>query len=115
MEEQLQKAFEIANYMTTLAGQKRVLLEEFQQNTVYFHNGSTFKATKELINFVNTLIQLDQKDAVLIDDNNIPVDIQDLPKFLEQIMHTYTYASNTYFTKYQQLKTARSVESLLDL
>ena len=32
MEEQLQKAFELANYMTSLAGQKRVLLEEFQQN-----------------------------------------------------------------------------------
>ena len=37
MEEQVQKAFDIANYMTTLAGQKRILLEEYHQNRSSFY------------------------------------------------------------------------------
>jgi hypothetical protein len=115
MEEQVQKAFDIANYMTTLAGQKRILLEEYHQNSIYFFNGATFHISKELISFVKTLIDLGQTDAVLIDSNNLPTDVEDLAKFLDNILNVYTSASNDYYTKYQQLKNNRSVESLVDL
>ena len=115
MEEKIKKAFEIANYMSTLAEQKRILFEEFQQNLVYFFNGATFSVSKELINYIKTLIDLGQQDAVLIDDNKMPVDIADLSKFLEQILDTYSRATNQYYTKYQQMKKNRSVEGLLDL
>ena len=54
MDEKLSKAFEIANFVTTLANQKKVIYEEYQQNCVYFFNGATFKVTRELINFVKT-------------------------------------------------------------
>ena len=115
MEEKIKKAFEIANYMSTLAEQKRIIFEEFQQNLVYFFNGATFVVSKELINYVKTLIDMGQHDAVLIDDNKIPVDISNLSEFLERILNTYTQATNQYYTKYQQMKKNRSVEGLLDL
>lgn len=115
MEDQLQKAFDIANYTTTLAGLKRVLFEEYKQQTVYFYNGATFKVSRELINFVKTLIDLDQTDAVLIDDNDLPVDIADLRKFLENILNVYTLAVNEFQTKYNALRSNRSVERLIDL
>lgn len=115
MDEQLQKAYDIANYMTTLASQKRIAFEEYQQQTVYFYNGATFKISRELINFVKTLIDLKQTDAVLIDDNNLPVDIDDLKKFLENILNVYTLAVNEFQTKYKILKSNRSIEGLIDL
>lgn len=115
MDEQLKKAFDIANYMTTLAGQKKVLFEQYIQNSIFFHNGSTFKISRELINFVKTLIDLGQTSAVLIDDNNLPADIDELSKFLESILNVYTLATNEYHTQYQKLKNNRSVESLVDL
>lgn len=115
MEEKLAKAFEIANYMSTLAHQKRVLQETFQQNTIYFYNGYQFNVTKELINFVKTLIDLGQTESILIDDNNLPVDVQNLSEFLTNILDKYTTAINEYYTNYQELKSKRSVESLVDV
>jgi len=115
MDEQLQKAFDIANYMTTLASQKKILFEQYSQNTAFFYNGASFQVTRELINFTKTLIDLGQLDAVLVDDNNLPVDITDLNKFLEDILNVYALATNEYHSQYQKLKTSRSVESLVDL
>jgi hypothetical protein len=115
MDEQLQKAFDIANYMTTLASQKKVLFEQYLQNTVFFYNGASFRVTRELINFTKTLIDLGQSDTVLIDDNNLPTNITELDKFLQDILNVYTLATNEYYTQYQKLKTNRSVESLVDL
>ena len=40
MNDKLKQAFDIANYMTTLADQKRILVEEYHQNIIYFFNGS---------------------------------------------------------------------------
>ena len=115
MEEKVKKAFELANYMSTLAEQKRIIFEEFQQNLIYFFNGATFTVSRELINHVKTLIDLEQTDSVLIDDNNLPVDVQDLVKFLEQILDIHTHATNQFYSKYQKIKKNRSVEGLLDL
>ena len=35
MNDKLKQAFDIANYMTTLADQKRILVEEYHQNIIY--------------------------------------------------------------------------------
>ena len=115
MDDKLLKSFEIANFMTTLANQKKVFYEEYQQNCIYFFDGATFKVTRELINFVKTLIDLGHTDAVLLDDNNLPVDIPDLATFLDSILSVYASATNAYQTQYQKIKNSRSVESLLDL
>lgn len=115
MDEQVKKAFEIANYMTSLASQKKVLLDEYEQNIIYFHNGATFKANRELINFVKTLIDLGLDTAVVIDFNNLPVDIGNTHDFLNALLDKYASATNLYHTKYQELKSKRSVESLTSL
>lgn len=115
MDQYLEKAFDVANYMATLVNQKRVLKEEFKQNLIYFYNGSIFSVNKELITFVKTMIDLGQADHVLIDDNDLPVHIENLSEFLDNILSTFSSASNEYYSKYQKLKKNRSVESLLDL
>ncbi len=115
MDDKLKQAFEIANYMTTLADQKRILVEEYNQNIIYFFNGGCFRVDRELINFVKTLIDLDKQDAVIIDSNNLPVDIQNLKTFLDEILNTYSSAVKSYHNKYQKLRSCRSVEGILNL
>lgn len=112
MDDKIQKAFDIANYMATLAAQKQVLKEEFNQNLLHFQNGGTFTITRELILFVNLLKGVDSR-AVLVDDNNIPIEIEDLGTFLETILSKYQFAVNGYHTKYLKIKHARTVESIL--
>lgn len=116
MNEQIQKAFEVANYMSTLAAQKQIFKEEYHQDLVHYQNGGTFKATRELINFLEVLLGKGHVlDVVLIDDNNLPIEISDLKKFSEDILSRHFEAVNKYHSKYSRIKKNRSVEGLLDL
>ena len=115
MDEKIKQVFDVANYMTTLADQKRILVEEYNQNIIYFFNGGCFRVDRELINFVKTLIDLDKRSAVIIDQNSSPVDIENLKTFLDEILNTYFSAVNSYHNKYQKLRSCRSVESILNL
>lgn len=116
MEEKIQKAFEVANYMSTLAAQKKIFKEEYHQNLVHYHNGGTFKVTRELINFVETLVlKGHEANVILIDDNDLPIEIADLKKFSEEIVSRYFESVNEYYSKYSRLKKNRSIKGLLDL
>ena len=113
MDERLEKALEFSNYMVTLNNQKRLLAEEYQQNLIYFYNGSQFTITRELITFANVMTEADQDEIVITDDNDIPCIIDDLSTFYGEIVSKYASASNQYHTSYLQLKTNRSVEKLV--
>lgn len=114
MDKAIEKAFEISNYMATLASQKQIYKEEFYQNLIHYQNGGSFSVTRELINFVKTLVDLGHDtNTVLIDNNDIPIEIDDLKVFMEQIVSVYYGAVNEYYSKYTQLKTSRTVESLV--
>ena len=59
MDEKIQKAFEVVNYMATLSNQRRLLAQEVDQKLIYYINGSTFKITPTLINFAKLMIDLE--------------------------------------------------------
>lgn len=113
MDERLEKALEFSNYMITLNSQKRILKERYREQSVFYHSGSQFTVTTELITFVSFLVNAgSDRDIVLVDDNEIPVMIADLSEFLEEILDVYFSATNEFFTRYEKLKSKRSVEKL---
>ena len=114
MDERLEKALEFSNYMLTLNNQKRLLSEKYQEDLIYFYNGSQFTITRELITFVSAMVSADQDEIVITDDNNIPCMVTDISNFYLEIINSYTNASNDYYTKYLGLKKNRSVEKLVD-
>jgi len=115
MDERLEKALKIGNLMITLNDQKRLLKERFLENLIYYKNGSQFNINKEMLTFVNMLLsQGHETDVVLIDDNSIPVKIEDLSEFYENILDLYFSASNDYLLKYNELKKQRTVERMID-
>lgn len=116
MNKTLEQAFNIADYMTTLASQKQIIKEEFYQNLLYYHNGGVFKVTPELISFVKTLVDFGKDNSsVLVDSNELPISITDLQEFLNNILSTYHSSVNEYYTQYEQLRKSRSVETLTNL
>ena len=115
MDERLEKALDFSNYMLTLNNQKRLLVEKYQENLLYFYNGCQFTVTKELINFGRLLLDNHQDDvAVLTDDNGIPTIVDDVEAFYDSVVDVYFVASNSYHTDYMKLKNQRSVEKLVD-
>ena len=115
MDERIEKAFSVANYMSTLAGQKRIILEEYNQQLVHYVDGATFKVTRELIVFVHTLIELGNMDSVVLDDNNFPVLIDNLQEFLKEISNVYNEAIREYADKYNDIRVKRKISDIVEL
>ena len=115
MDTRLEKALQFSNFMTTLNNQKRILKEQFLEDNVYYVNGGKFTITKELINFCNTLLCNNQTTVILIDDNDSPIEIENLQEFQDNILTLYIKNSNEYFTEYAKLKSQRSTKGLVDL
>jgi hypothetical protein len=116
MDERIEKAFGVANYTATLSNQRRIILEEYNQNLIYYINGATFKITYELISFVKVLVDLGNKsDVVLIDSNNFPVLIDDVEIFLNSLVEKYLETVTTYADKFNQIKVKRKIADIVDL
>lgn len=114
MDDKLEQALDFSNFMITFDNQKRVLKEKYQSDLVYYFNGGRFTATQELISFCQSLLNLEQTQTILIDNNGMPVAVEDLENFSFEIVNVYTTATNKYLTEYNKLKTNRSVEGIFN-
>jgi hypothetical protein len=116
MDDKIEKAFAAANYMATLSNQRRLILEEYRQQLVFYTNGATFHITPELINFTKTVLDLGYtEDAAFVDANQLPVIIADVQKFFDTITDIYFEELNNYAAKYTALKSKRKVEDIVSL
>ena len=116
MDERIEKAFAVANYMATLSNQRRIILEEYTQKLIYYINGATFKVSPELINFTKTMLDLEHTDDVaFLDSNKLPVIINDVQKFFDDITLIYFEATNSYAAKYSELRIKRKISDIVEL
>lgn len=116
MDERIEKAFQVANYMATLSNQRRIILEEFNQRTIHYVNGGTFKITPELISFTKTVLDIGHtEDVAFVDSNNFPVIVEDVQEFFDTIIAVYFQAVNEYATKFAEIKSKRNVKDIVSL
>ena len=78
-------------------------------------NGGTFTVSQELITFVNTLIEKEYSDSVLIDNYENPIHIEVLSAFLDELLSRYFEVTNDYHAEYVKLRKARKVHKLIDI
>lgn len=114
MSAKLNRALEFANYRATLNNQQQVLKTKLQAALSHSVNGGTFNIDRTLISFVKALINEGHQDAVLLDiyENPIRVELED---FYEEVLSRYFEATNDYYAKYEKLRKARKVSSVLDI
>jgi hypothetical protein len=116
MDERIEQAFEVANYMATLSNQRRIILEEFNQKLIYYTNGGTFKIDHSLINFTKHILELGHtSDVPLVDSNNFPILISDVQGFYDSIVSVYFEAVNDYAVKFAEIKSKRKIEDIVSL
>lgn len=113
MDARLQKALEHANYRQSLGIERQRLKEKALTELVIAVNGGLFTIDRTLIAFVESI--KDNVSAVLLDDNSYPVDISDLPQFLNDIKAKYFSVTNQYMADYAQIKQKRTLAKLVNL
>lgn len=115
MSERLTKALAFANYRQTLNNQLLKLKIRAEGTLILAKNGGSFTIGQDLICFLDYLVRSDMKEATLLDDNNTPVAIADVPAFLKEVTTRYFEVTNDYLREYQEIRRSRNVKSILDI
>lgn len=114
MDERLQKALEFSNYTLTINNQKQNIKNRVAQLQTVHHLGGVFIANQETIAFVKTLIDLEHKDAIVVDTKQNPIRVPKLQELLEKLVGAYISATQEYEVEYEKLKKARNIKKLMD-
>ncbi len=114
MDERLEKALTFSNYRATIENRRVTVTRRFETMRIVHKNNGLFFADETTIAFVNMLINDGHTDAILLDRNDNPIEIDDLPGFKEELMNVYFTAINEYSTQMKKLSKARSVKKAMD-
>lgn len=114
MDERLEKALQTANFMASLNLTRKASFEEFNQNLNFYQDGCSFTANLDIIAKLTGIMQ-HTNTAIILDNNNIPVEIKDVKAFVDRCMAIYTEQSEKYLAKYQNIKKQRNIGGLISL
>ena len=115
MSERLTQALSFANYRQTLNNQLLKLKIRAEGTLIFAKNGGSFTVNKELICFLDYLTKSEMESATLLDDNNVPVSIDNVASFLKEVTERYFEVTNDYLREYQAIRKSRNVKSILDI
>lgn len=121
MDERLAKALEFSNYRSTIENQKRNLRARVDALQTITYNNGTFKADKDTISFVDTMIKHNptatednEEVIVVVDERQNPIDIYDPKDFLSTLLEAYNAAMNEFSIESKKLAKARSIKKVMD-
>jgi len=117
MDTRLNEALEFTDFSVAFADRKRLLKQQFQTANTHYQNGGKFTINRELINYLDNLVSKsdhpDKITAVVIDDTDNPVQIENIKNFRDTITDLYAKNCNTYYTEIQKIRKERDAKGLL--
>jgi|TARA_X000000950_G_scaffold72161_1_gene89543 hypothetical protein len=117
MDDKLKNALEFANYAHTLHNQKKLIEQKFTDSCIFYYNAGKFTITQNLITYCayrQAQLKHTKDPIILLDDNNIPIIVDDIDKFILNIEKIYNQNLASYYKEYQDLVSSKSVKGLLD-
>ena len=113
--QRLKKALDFSNTMKTFNLSKNNLKVKTQNLLSYSTSGGSFSVDQSLISFMNFVVSSGKTEISLLDKNDIPIRIEDTEKFLEDVSSLYFEVVNDYYNEYQQLRSSRKIEKVLEI
>ena len=115
MDDRLQQALEFANFRHSLAIEKKRLKEKLKVDLTIAHNGGIFYINRNFIGVLNSLNEFETETAVLLDDREVPILIEDFAQFRKTVLEKYFQVINQYYLDYEAIKRKRTVKDLVSL
>ena len=113
--QRLEKALDFSNTMKTFNLNKNNLKVKTQNLLSYSTAGGSFTVDQSLISFMNFVVSSGKTEISLLDKNDIPIHIDDTEKFLDEVSSLYFEVVNDYYNEYQQLRSSRKIEKVLEI
>ena len=108
MEEIQQKALRLADRLKVHNNQTRILKEKFVASNIHFHEGHQFTINVALINYCKGLLDLNKnKDVIILDDYKVPVKVDNVQDFFDNISDLYQKNLNAYWLEYRKLEKSK--------
>ena len=104
MDTDIKKIMEFADRLSVIENQKELLLKQFEESCMTYHNGHQITINPTLIATVKNYFDLGRTQNIsVLDDFNLPVVIEDTEKFLNFISDQYQQALQKYQIEYNLL------------
>jgi hypothetical protein len=100
------------NYRNTFYNQQKIIQQRFKDQCVIAQGGGLFFITPD---FLASLKDIKEESQWALDMNSNPILIQNVANFYDRAYNVYYTALADFGTSYNQLKSQRSVESILEL
>lgn len=114
MDERLQKALEFSNYNLTISNQKKNVKNRVNQLRIVHSNGGVFMAEPATISFLKTLVDLGNKEGILIDSKDNPIHISNFEELLDKLVSAYFTATNELEAEHAKMKKMRNIKKIMD-
>ena len=111
----LDTVLELAKFQTTFKQQREILLAEFKDACVMAHNGGLFEITPEFL--AGLKLRADnsfERQLWVIDRNQASIKINNIDQFISEAVRTYNSAAQVYGEAWYQLRTRRTVKSIIE-
>ena len=100
------------NYRNAFLQQKKIIEQQFKDQCIISENGGMFFITAD---FLANIKNIKETDQWVLDMNQNPILIQNIANFYDRAYNVYYTALADFGNSYNQLKSQRSVESILEL
>ena len=116
MDERLAQALDFASFRHSLALEKKRLKEKLKSDLTIAHNGGIFNIDRNFLGFLSFISEdNDSGSAVVLDDRQVPILIDDITKFRTDAVRKYFQLTNQYYLDFEALKKKRTVKDLVNL
>ena len=114
MEDRLRRALEFSNYRQTIHIQRENVKQRYNSQLQLIVGAGIFYAERELISFVQAMLEIGETSAIIIDSKNNPINIDNLKEFRDNLLEAYYQASNELYTEHQRLKKSRNIKAIIE-
>lgn len=114
MDERLAKALEFTNFRKSMQAQKDQLKLKAQGQLIISQNGGIFGIDRELIAFTKALLDQGYDSAVLLDNNENPIKIDNLKKFADDCIIIYFKTTTQYYENWEKLRKQRTTQGVIE-
>jgi len=99
MDEKLLNALEVGKTLDSINRHKKLLFEQYIETATFYYNGGRFVATGSLMALLHQL----EMGSIVIDEDNIPVQLNDILEFSNEVKKHYQQATEDYLSRYNNI------------
>lgn len=114
MDQRLKDALEYSNYRLTLATHKKNIILRAEAIQLVSNSGGMFRATEQLILWIDYLVRAGHDQYVVVDMNEQPILVQQLPKLKDQLSDAHAKSMNLLHSESEKIKRVRNVQKIVE-